>query len=294
MNTRFKLNVYDHRKKWYIVSAVVILAGLLSLAVQGLNQGLDFTGGTELHIQYGSQVPVADVRAKLAPHGLKDASILLLGADRQEVVIRSRALPEGDEREAIYASLRELGEFEVLGLDEVSPTISAELKRNALIAFALASAGMIAYITVRFEFKFAIAGIVALLHDAVVTLGLFSLLGARVNSAFVAAVLTILGYSINDTLIIFDRIRENLPFRKRGQPVGEIVNASVNQVLVRSINTSVSTLLTVTALLILGGSTIRDFALALLIGIVSGTYSTIFIAAPVWGQWQESVERQTR
>jgi len=285
--SRLRLNVFDHRRSWYIFSATIIVAGLLSLGVRGLNAGLDFTGGTELHLQFDESVSVAQVREKLEPHGLGQASVVTLGQERREVLIRSSSLPEGDEREDIYASLKELAEFEILGLDEVSPTISAELKKNALIALTLAALGMVAYITIRFEFKFAGAAIIALLHDAAVTLGVFSLIGARVDTAFIAAILTTLGYSINDTIIIFDRIRENLRYHSRKESIRDLVNTSVSQVLVRSINTSVTTLLTVVALIVFGGPTIREFALALLIGILSGTYSSIFIAAPVWGGWEK-------
>lgn len=281
-----KLAVVRRRRIWYSASIIFILIGLLSLAVRGLNQGIDFTGGTELNIRFQQAVDVAAVREQLAGHGMKEATIVRVGEEGGEFFIRSRSIPDEAGREAIFKDLATLGELEILGLDEVTPTISGELQRSAFLALLIAAVGMVLYITIRFEFKFAIAAIVALLHDVLITVGFFSLVGAKVDSAFVAAVLTIVGYSINDTIIVFDRIRENLKVRRK-ESFAELVDLSINQTLTRSINTSVTTLLAVVALFVFGGATIQDFALALLVGIGVGTYSSIFIAGPIWVGWKE-------
>jgi len=270
------------RKTWYAISLTLIVVGLLSLAFRGLNFGIEFAGGSALQVRYEEAVAVAQVREVLAEYDLANAQVQKLGeGDEETIRIKARSLPEGERREALFASLAELGEYKTIGLDEVMPEIGSELQRQSLFALAVASAAMVVYITLRFEFRFAVAAIAALLHDVLIALGFFSLLWIEIDSAFVAAILTIIGYSINDTIVVFDRIRENLKYR-RTSAVEPVVDASIHQTLVRSVNTSLTTFLAVAALYVFGGTTLKDFTLALLVGVVVGTYSSIFVASPLW------------
>jgi preprotein translocase subunit SecF len=281
------LDFVGRRRTWFTASLVVIALGLLLLAMpgRGLQWGIDFTGGVYVDLMFTDTAPTTgEVREALAAVGL-ERSVVQRSSDGRHVIIRTLPLSE-DQRGGMLEALRERwAEFTVSQLEEVQPVIGQELTRRALLALALAAVGMIAYITVRFEFRFAIAAIVALLHDALVTIGVMSLVGMEVNSPFVAALLTIIGYSVNDTIVVFDRIRENVRERAR-EPLPLVVNDSIRQTLNRSINTSLTTLLAVGAILIFGGRTTRDFALALTVGVVAGTYSSIFIASPLWTAWK--------
>lgn len=275
------------RRTWFMLSLIMITVGLLSLAARGLNLGIDFVGGTRLELEFRESVTEGQIREVLAGYELGDAEIQLLGAERSTVSIRTMALPAGDERRRLFDELETLaGPFVIASLDEVMPIIGREIQQQGLVAVALASLAMVAYITYRFQLRFAVVALATALHDVVLTLGVFSLLWLEIDSAFVAAMLTIVGYSINDTIIIFDRIRENLKHRQR-ETLAQLVDMSISQTLSRSINTSATTLLAVSALLIFGSTTIRDFSLALMIGIAVGTYSSIFVASPLWLTWQE-------
>ncbi|MFS8573113.1 MAG: protein translocase subunit SecF, partial [Clostridia bacterium] len=180
---------------------------------------------------------------------------------------------------------------EILRTELVGPVIGAELVRRALLAVALASLGILVYVSLRFEFKFAVASIVALLHDAIIATGVVSALGVEVNSPFIAAILTVIGYSLNATIVIFDRVRENLRIRK-GESLFDLLNRSLNETLARTIHTSATTLLALVTLFIFGGSTLRDFILVLLVGLTVGTYSSMMVANPLWWLWKEREERR--
>lgn len=277
------------RRRWFWLSGAVLLLGIVSLLLQGLNLGVDFTGGSVLELSYESAVMVSEMEQVLQQYPETAGSMVqrIGSPDAPTMRIRSGALPEGEDREAMYASLAELGAYEINLLDEVSPTIGRELTRTGLLALAIAVAGMITYITVRFEFRFAICAIGALLHDSLITLGLFSLLQVEIDQAFIAAVLTIVGYSVNDTIVVFDRIRENLRYRPRGEQLYLTIDRSIRQTLMRTLATSATTFVAVGALWLFGGASIRNFTVALLLGVLVGTYSSIFIASPLWMAWQE-------
>lgn len=287
-------------KIWMFVALGIISIGIISLAVQGLNFGIDFTGGTRLMLNLPGGYTVAEVRDVLSQVEATDASgrivtlensyiQTVIGADGDEVVIRTVPLTEA-ERETLLAAIgdrwAEFSEDDIRNMENVGPVVGGELIRNALIALVLAAIAIIAYISYRFQFKFAVAALVALLFDAFVVIAAFSIFRVELNSPFVAAILTIVGYSINDTIVVFDRIRENLKFETSEKRLAATVNLSINQTLVRSLMTSVTTLLVVGALLFLGGDTITPFALPLFIGIFSGTFSSIFVASPLWYVWK--------
>lgn len=267
------------RKLWYMISLVVLILGLVSLAFQGLNLGIDFTGGTSLQLKFEQKVDVAKVRSGFSHVGLGSAQIQELNDGSFQVKTPFMTQDKTDEILAVVKG--ELGNLEILSTDAIGPTMGKEIFQKGLTALIIAIFLMVVYISVRFEWRFALTGILALLHDIFLTLGLFSIFQWEINSTFVAAVLTIFGYSINDTIVVFDRIRENIGDVKRDNLLN-VVNNSIKLSLTRSIYTSASTLILLLALLIFGGETTKMFVLAMTLGISFGTYSSIFIASPLW------------
>lgn len=274
-------NFIKHRKIWYVISLLIIVPGLVSLALQGLNLGIDFTGGNLVEIRAEQGAGIQDVRGVIEDLGF-GASHNVQKSGSSDYLIRTRELSE-DESAKLVATLDEkLGGITLLRNDRVGPVIGRELTVKALLAMVVASILMLIYITYRFELRQGIAAIIALLHDVLVVLGIFSIFQLEADSAFVAAILTIIGYSINDTIIIFDRVRENLKMRKKGETLEELVNTSLWQTLARSINTVLMVMFVLLALYIIGGTTIKNFVLAMIIGVASGAYSSILNASPVW------------
>lgn len=291
--TRFNISFVKYYRYALILTFVVILAGVVSLSTNGLNLGIDFTGGTILHLRLEEGFQMDEIREVLAPFDLSGALLQRAGHGDQsggnEIIIKTPHLDEPTRQEIINSFMEKWSDMtaeDVLRVDNVGAIIGKELTREAFLALLIAAIGMIVYITLRFEFKFSLAAILALMHDAFVIVAVFSIFRVEVNSPFIAAVLTIIGYSINATIIIFDRIRENLKYRRQ-RTVEEVVNDSINETLTRTIGTSVTTLFVLISLLIafnyfVGGMDLKAFAIALLIGVVSGTYSSIFIAGPLW------------
>ncbi len=266
-------------KLWFSISAVLLAAGVAAIALGNLNFGIDFEGGTKFTaVSPERQLSVGEVREALPDSVARDAVIQTAGRHGYEV--RTPVLGER-ERNEIENALGEALGAEV-SVQRVSPTFGGQIRNQALQAVAAALLIIVAFISVRFEFAFALAAMVALVHDILMTVGFYAIVGREVNLVTVVAVLTVLGYSLYDTIIIFDRIRENSPavgYNRRR--FDQTINTSIRQVVRRSIYTSVSTLIPITALLIFGESTLSDFAFALLVGIIAGTYSSIFIASPV-------------
>ncbi|MFZ5646811.1 MAG: protein translocase subunit SecF [Bacillota bacterium] len=269
-----------HRKLFYILSILVILPGIISLALQGMNWGIDFSSGSILEVRFDKPVQVDQVREVVDGQGL-EASRIQQSGDR-DFLIRTAKLTQEDSKKLTDAFSAKIGKVDLLRNEYVDPVISTELFWKAFWALLIASVLMVIYITIRFEFKQGIAAIVALLHDTLIVIGVFSIFRIEVDSAFIAAILTIIGYSINDTIVIFDRIRENLRMQKKGQSLEDLVNLSIWQTLARSINTVLTVMFVLLALYFLGGSTVKTFVLAMLIGVTSGAYSSIFNASPVW------------
>ena len=254
------------RKLWYAISLVILLAGLVSLIFQGLNLGIDFTGGTNLQLKFENKLDVAQVRSAFTEVGITSAQIQELDDGTYQVKI---PYLENEKLIETTNSLKsKLGGLEVLSADSIGPTMGKEIFQKGLIALIVAIFLMVVYISVRFEWRFAFTGILALLHDIFATLGLFSIFQWEINSTFVAAVLTIFGYSINDTIVVFDRIRENIGQVKR-ENLSTVVNNSIKLSLTRSIYTSVSTLIFLISLLLFGGETTKMFVLAMTLGIKS-------------------------
>lgn len=277
------------------ISLVLVAASVVLLAVRGLNLGIDFTGGTLLDRSFERPATVAEIRAvltsrDLAGLGLGRAGIQVSEGGHQAII----RVPEltSEQIQLVDAALASrFGAVTDLRTEVIGPVIGKELLRATLLALLIGLGGILLYVSLRFEYRFATAGILALVHDALVTLGVFALVQREVNTPFVAAMLTVIGYSINDTIVVFDRIREMLRLHVRQTPA-EVANEAILQTLNRSINTSLTTLLAVVALYFLGGTTIKDFSLALLIGVITGTYSSIFIASPIWVWWRQLGRRR--
>ncbi len=272
------MQVIKRRKWFYILSLIVIIPGIISLMLQGLNLGIDFTGGSITHVKMPSEVTSADMRATIGELGLGKAEVQKSG---DEFYLRTSELTQEQTDELMQVLRDQYQEVEFMSAESVGATIGGELTRNALLAISIATVLMLLYITFRFEWTFGIAAIIGIIHNVLVVLGAFSLFQWEIGSAFIAAILTVIGYSINDTIVIFDRIRENLR-NKRKEDYEELVNKSVGQTLNRSINTVLTSAFPLIALLIFGGSTIHLFVLAMLIGFVTGAYSSICIASSTW------------
>lgn len=291
-----KFDFIGRRRLAYILSAFLLLVGILSLLISGLNLGIDFTGGTLLHLNLGEDFSLPEVEQVMADFPELDGAAIqvvqsrdLSGALSDEGLVIKSSYMEEHRREALMSAFR--GRWPQLDpadlrIESVGAVIGAELGRQAILSLAVAVLLMIVYITIRFEFKFALATIAALLHNVAVVLGVFSLFQMEINVPFVAAILTVFGYSVNDTIVIMDRIRENIRHKRKSQ-YAAIVNESINENLVRSINTSLTTLFVLGALLFgfhyyIGSLDLIVFVVALILGVVVGTYSSIFIASPLW------------
>jgi len=268
-----------------VLSAVLILIGLAAVPVQGFRLGIDFAGGTEVQVNFTGEEAVDEASIRGAVGGIiEDASVVRFGGDdSREFLIKFRESQgeKGEVVDEIMAALREnVGEAREDRVEFVGPKVGEELRADGLWALLVAGVMVLIYIAFRFTLRFAPGAIAAVLHDVLVTVGLFVLMGMEFDLRVLAALLAIVGYSLNDTIIIYDRIRENMEIRTK-QDLPEVINHSINQMLGRTILTSGTTLLAVLSLLVLGGEVIRPFAIAMTIGIVIGTYSSIYIAAPI-------------
>lgn len=273
------LKVIEKTKIWFSLSLVIILIGLGFMGFRGLNYGIDFKGGTKLVIELGENFDkpaVDEIVKKYAP----DAVTKTVGKTQYE--IKSKDLDETKTSE-LFGELKETYKLEdkaLVSQEQISASVGKDLTRKAVVALAVACIAMLIYIGIRFELDFGIAALLALLHDVLITIAVYAVFSIPVNTPFIAAILTIVGYSINDTIVVFDRIRENSKSMRRASHK-EIANKSINQTIARSINTSLTTLITIAAVNIFV-PTVREFSLPLMIGIACGTFSSIFIASPTW------------
>lgn len=279
------MKTYDfmkNRKLWFSISITIIVIGILFIAIKGLNLGIDFTGGSSIQANIGKSFDVEQVR-EITDKFDKEAIVTYAGNNKDIAMIKTKvALDINQQGEMIKDFQEKFGIQQTnIQIEQIGPTIGKELKKQALLSLLLANLGILIYVSFRFEWRFGVSAIVALIHDVTIMIVVYAILQIPLNSSFIAAILTIVGYSINDTIVVFDRIREN---KKNLRKVDKItlVNQSVSETLSRSINTSLTTLLTILTLYILGVPAVKEFALPLIVGILSGTYSSIFIASPMW------------
>ena len=284
-----KVNLHIIRNiKYYLsVSIVLVVLSIVVFFAKGLNYGIDFTGGNLFQLKYNDKkITLTEINENLdklsekLPQVNSNSRKVQISEDGT-VILRVPELKEEDKKEVLN-SLQELGAFNLDKEDKVGASIGDDLKKSAIYSLGIGAILIVLYITLRFEFSFAIGGILSLLHDIIIAVGFIALMGYEVDTPFIAAILTILGYSINDTIVIYDRIRENNLKRKhKGWTLEQCMDESVNQTAIRSLNTSVTTLFSVIAILIFGGASLKTFIMTLLIGILAGTYSSIFIATPI-------------
>ncbi len=305
-----KLQVIKQRNIWWAISAAIVLAGIVGMLISlqqykaPLRPGLDFVGGTRLQIELAcvqtntctNPIDPAAVRDVLAEKGLGGSSIQIAGTDQQALSIRTTTLDVEQRTDLLQTLSAEIGAFdpEATQIDTVGPTIGRQLFSSGLLALLVSLAGIMIYLSLRFQFDYAVFAIAALLHDVLITLGVFAILGlvlgVEADSLFIVALLTIVGFSVNDTVVIYDRIRETVAANPH-RHINEIVEEAVNQTLTRSLNTTLTVLLTLTSLFVFGGETLKYFALALIVGFTAGAYSSIFIASTLLALWREKTGR---
>ena len=297
-------HIASRRNTWFAISAALLIPCILALAIHGLNFGIDFTGGSAWEIQYTDSVDTEDIVSVLAANGLPNSRVQQVGGDSEHrYLIRTAEIREGSaEKQKLTDALATLGTLNPSGesLNTVGASVGNSIRNRSVLAVAAASVGILLYIAFAFRntqrpFLYGIAAIVAMLHDALIVLGIFAILGwlfdVEVDALFITALLTIIGFSVHDTIVVFDRIRENL-VNRAASSFEDIVNYSIAQTLVRSVNTSLTVVITLLALYLFGGSSTKNFVLALLIGVIAGTYSSIFNASQILVAW-ETHEIQT-
>ena len=277
------INFVSKFNKANIFSIVFFILSLFFIAFKGLNYGIDFKGGTLIELRTDKTIKASSIRESLASMNLGDVNVKRFGKDGDYLIkVEQKETNNNNLIPKIKDTLKENlnAEIDFRRVENVGPKVSAELLESSIIAISLALTAMLFYIWVRFEWQFSVGSIIALLHDVVITLGIFSMLSLEINLSIIAAVLTIVGYSMNDTVVIYDRIRENL-FKYTKISISDIANLSINETLARTIITSVTTLLALSSIYILGGEILRGFSFAMILGVIIGTYSSIFVASPI-------------
>ncbi|EHI78724.1 hypothetical protein HMPREF9093_00989 [Fusobacterium sp. oral taxon 370 str. F0437] len=281
------LHIIRNIKYYLSISIVLVVLSIVLFFTKGLNYGIDFTGGNLFQLEYNDKkVTLSEINENLdklaekLPQINSNSRKVQISEDGT-IILRVPELKE-EEKKEVLKSLQELGAFTLDKEDKVGASIGDDLKKSAIYSLGIGAILIVLYITLRFEFSFAIGGILSLLHDIIIAVGFIALMGYEVDTPFIAAILTILGYSINDTIVIYDRIRENLKRRhNKNWSLEDCMDESVNQTAIRSLNTSITTLFSVIAILVFGGASLKTFIMTLLIGILAGTYSSIFVATPI-------------
>lgn len=293
--TGFTFKYTKNKRVFAIITCIIVVVGIVSFIVRGFNWDIDFVGGTIMQYNLGKDLDVAD-QQKIEDivrdvTGQSGPTIQIM--EKQQISIKTLELTTAERDDVFKAVAAEynITEDDIYRVEFIAPTVGAELRRSTIIAVLIAVALMLVYITIRFDFLSGISGVLCLTHDMFVMLTFYSLLQIPMNTAVIAALLTILGYSINATIIIFDRVRENIRLKKNSMEFGEIVNLSINQTLLRSINTTITTLLTILMIYILGVTSIRNFVFPLIIGITAGLYSSVCLAGSLWDTFKKASEK---
>ena len=306
-----KLDIVKHKFIYLAISALLLIPGIIAMVYSMITYethtpvkvGIDYTGGTTL--QYGVKEAItndklATVRTTLENIGIEKPVLQIINVNSKEntdlkaiLSIRTKFIEENsDDLNKIATAINEqFQQPDLVQVSSVGPTLGKELFKNSMMALTLALLGIVAYLTFRFQFDYALAAILGLIHDTIFVVGVFSILGlfygVQIDALFVTALLTVIGFSVHDTIVVFDRVRENLKYYSKKMTFGEIMNASINQTLARSINTSVTTMITLAALYFFGGVTTKDFVLAMILGIAIGTYSSIFFCSSLIEIWED-------
>jgi preprotein translocase subunit SecF len=306
-----KLDIVKHKFIYLAISAILLIPGIIAMIYSMITYdthtpvkvGIDYTGGTTL--QYGvkesiSNDKLSSVRNALEFGGIETPTLQIINVNSKEnqdlkaiLSVRTKFIDENSDDLNKITNIvnKEFQQPELVQVASVGPTLGKELFKNSMIALSLALLGIIAYLTFRFQFDYALAAILGLIHDTIFVVGVFSILGlfygVQIDALFVTALLTVIGFSVHDTIVVFDRVRENLKYYSKKMTFGEIMNASINQTLARSINTSLTTLITLAALYLFGGVTTKDFVLAMILGIAIGTYSSIFFCSSLIEIWED-------
>tara|TARA_B100000575_G_C23057754_1_gene608957 strand:- start:15 stop:923 length:909 start_codon:yes stop_codon:yes gene_type:complete len=281
---KYNLNFIKYFKKFNFLSVFLMLMSLLFIIFKGLNYGIDFKGGTLIEIRLENKdITVSNIRQSLGKKNLGDINVKNFGEEKDFLIKIEKKI---NENESVITDIKQTLDFDLneevnyRRIESVGPKVSSELLKSGIISIGLALLMMLIYIWFRFEWQFSLGSIVALFHDVIITLGIFSLLSIEINLSIVAAVLTIVGYSMNDTVVIYDRIRENLSKYNKLE-IDQVSNLSVNETLSRTLITSVTTLLALFSIFILGGEILKGFSFAMILGVIIGTYSSIFVASPI-------------
>ena len=285
-----------HKKIWFTFSGIMILLSIISIILFRFNWGIDFTGGTILELGFNKNVTVEEVRDGLREDGLQTSTIQLSGnisgESGDDVIIRTRNL-SSEEAQTVVAHVNDkVGGAEVKRIETVGAVIGSEVTKSTLLNVLISFGAMILYMSIRFEHRIAISAIVAICHDILMVLGVFAFFHLEVDASFLAAILTVLGYSMNESVVIFDRIRENLHTHRRTDSFATLANDSIHQTIRRSLYTLTTTLFCVASLYFFGGDTTKNFALVMLIGFISGAYSSICVASSIWVTWHEHLHSQ--
>lgn len=293
-----RFDVIKHHRWWFTLSSLLVIASLVSIFVRGFNFGIDYTGGTIVEVVFNQPVQVAQVREDLKQFNLENAIIQLSGESNETsgkgVIIRTRNL-DANESAAVVESLnKNVGQNEVKRVESVGAVIGSEVTEHALINLAIAFLVLAAYISFRFEYRIAFSSLAAIFHDLIMVLGVFSFFQLEIDASFLAAILTVIGYSMNESVVIFDRIRENTHTHKRSDTFADLANASIAQSIHRSCYTLTTVLFACCSLYFFGGDTTKNFALCMIVGFVSGAYSSICVATSIWAIWKSSNKKDMR
>lgn len=308
------INIVKYRALWMWITVVLILPGVVAMVYSMINSpnhlpikvGIDYTGGTVLQYTIHEEVSnneLAELRTKLETNGIENPQLQIINVNptaennnaKAIVSVRTKFINEKSDSaivDSVTSTVKsEYSDAVLVSTNSIGPTLGNELFKNSLIALTLACLGIVAYLTIRFKIDFAIAAILGVIHDVLFVIGMFSIFGiifnTEIDGLFITAILTVIGFSVHDTIVVFDRVRENLRYYSKKMSFGEIINFSINQTIVRSINTSLTTLITLAALYFFGGVTTKSFVLAMILGIAIGTYSSIFFASVLLDFWNE-------
>ena len=277
-------NFMKHRRLALSISLALVIISIILLLTRGLNLGIDFTGGNVIQVEFENRPDITKVRGVISGVVAREAMIQNFG--EKGIIIRTNEDTEQSRENVVKALKTNFADLNVTGFEKVGPVVGGELRRQAIIGVSIALVAILIYITLRFQFRFAVVSVVPLVHDVILALGFFSITQMEISSSFIAAILTIVGYSLNNTIIILDRVRENWGSLSR-EGIVNLVNKSLNQTLTRTINTTLTTLFPVIALCVWGGPVLMAFSYAMLVGIIAGTWSSMFVATGLLVEWQD-------